>query len=220
MIRTLACSLLLLALTASAASAAGLRLGVVGGGNQTTFSGTTPPKGKWKPRRGYQVGGSIEMTLGRNVILLAQPMFMRRSPILEIKVGTPEDPDAKETIKSEIDTITLPAMVRYAVGQNTTRFYVEGGVEVSFVQSGTLYEQDLPGQDITDLLESTDLAVDLGLGVESRLGAFTWFAGLRFTAGLVDLAKGDPIEEAAPNQTWKSRGTQFLAGISLPVLGD
>jgi hypothetical protein len=110
-------------------------------------------------------------------------------------------------------------LARYAFAEEGLRFHVEGGMEVSFLQGATLTEEGVPDEDVKDALESTDVAVAVGVGLQGDLGRFTWLAGLRFAYGIRDIAADDPAGTGIP-PVWKSRGQQLLVGLSYPLFGE
>ncbi len=202
-----------------ASAGVGLGIGALAGANMTTFSGDVPEDSSWKPRRGFEAGGFVDVVLSPHVTISTQAMFMRKSPMLEIKTGE-EDADGEpltEQVKTEIDYFVLPVMAQYIFGEGNTNFFIEGGVEFSFMQDATLYRDGTP-EDVKSVINDTDFAAATGLGVKSKVGPFDWFASLRFTIGLENVAMGDPIEGSVREVVWKSRGSQFLAGISFPIL--
>jgi len=211
--------LAMVVLTPRVANGAELRLGILGGGNSTVYAGDTPPKGSFKSQRSHQFGGVVDVVLSPTVVLSGQVMSMTRTPVIEIEIDK-ENPDLNELIEIETRYIVVPLMVQYVFGEKTTRFYLTVGGEVSWLQSATLREEGLPEEDITDRMNSMDAAVDLGAGVRSKIGPVHWFIELRYTYGMVDLAEENITIGGKDLEVWKSRSSQLLIGLTIPVLGS
>jgi len=65
-----------------------------------------------------------------------------------------------------------------------------------------------------------DVAVNVGAGVRSKLGPLKWFIELRYSYGMVDLAEEDVTLQGENLLVWKSRSSQLLLGLTIPVLGS
>jgi len=210
--------LALAVLVPSVASGAELRLGVLGGGNSTVYAGDTPPKSSFKSQRAHQIGGVIDVAISTAVVLSGQALFMSRTPVIETKIE--EDPEVKETTEINTEYFTVPVMVQYVFGEKTTRFYLTAGGEVAWLQSATITLPGMPEEDIKDKLNSMDMAVNVGAGVRSKLGPLKWFIELRYSYGMVDLAEEDVTLQGENLLIWKSRSSQLLLGLTIPVLGS
>lgn len=210
-------ALIALLAVAQPALAQTFSLGVVGGTSGTSFSGDKPSRGSFKAGAGYLVGAHIEMTAGPHVAFVVQPMFASRSTKLEIKTNT--EPDSTEVSRIAMESISVPITVLYAFGSKTTRVFTETGAELAFLQDFRLLEDGQPDQDLQDTTESFEVSVLLGFGVRSKLKGIPWFAQLRFTAGLTNLAAGDPLGIGLEDTRWKSRSSQLLLGVTYPLFG-
>lgn len=205
-------------LLVNTARAQTVSLGIVGGTSGTTLSGDKPSRGSFKAGAGYHLGAQLEITVGNHVGFRLQPMFMSRSVKLEVKDNG--DPPSKRVSRLEMESLTLPVTIHYAVGSRTTRVFAETGGEFHSLQNFFFFEDGLPERDLRDATESFEAAVLIGFGVQSRWGSVPWFAQLRYSTGLTNLAAGDPLLIGLETTRWKSRSMQLLLGVSYTLFGD
>ena len=198
-------------------SAAGLSVGVTGLTNATYLSGDEVDGTGFTPRVGLQGGVTVEAHLNPRLSLVTAAILAHKAPGLDIPLD--DDAEAVREVTAQLDYVVVPLLARYTFADEGLRFHVEGGMEVSFLQGATLAEEGQADRVVESALESTDVAVAVGLGLQGDLGRFTWLAGLRFAQGLRDIAADDPAATGRP-PVWKSRGQQLLLGLSYPLFGE
>lgn len=172
---------------------------------------------------GGVIGGFVEYHLSPALSLQLNALYSQKGVKLETEVeGTAFEPDLGYTVNLFFDTkqtytmdyYSVPLFIKYTFGRNTigaTRPYLMLGPEISFLDQaeagrvtgdsfgylpglgGAAENIDVPGEDITDDLESTDLALNFGLGISFPLTSYDAFADIRYALGLSEVNKeGDP----------------------------
>jgi hypothetical protein len=216
--RRLSLLLLLGLFLAESAAAAGLSAGAVGGPVRSHLSGDAPARGSYRGAFGHQLGLAVDLVLTPHVVLTVQPGLLQRNVDLQIKRPTSGNPSAKDVFGIGIESVTVPLLAQYVFGTRRVRFLIQAGMEVRHTRDARLERPDGTETDITETIADTEAAFDLGLGIRFPTGRVRWSAEARFITGLSDLAEGDPLEGAAgENIVWKSRSTQLLASVTVPL---
>lgn len=95
-------------------------------------------------------------------------------------------------VKLNYDYINIPLMVNYYA---TKSFFVQAGPQIGLLVGGKITD-GTNSEDITDQINSPDLAIGLGFGLD--LGSST--LGLRYNAGLSSTSDGFRDSDKYPNQ--------------------
>jgi hypothetical protein len=105
-------------------------------------------------------------------------------------------------VKLNYDYINIPLMVNYYA---TKAFFVQAGPQLGVVVGGKITD-GTDSEDIRDQINSPDLALGLGFGLD--LGSST--LGLRYNAGLSSTSDGFRDSDKYPNQV-----LQFSVGFKI-----
>jgi len=172
--------ILSLAVVASAAGVAnaqtGIKVGVKGGFNGSTFSGTDSKGSEYKA--GFAAGGFVNFGVSDNFSV--QPEFLysqKGASVDDFQVSG-------RTLKSTLGYLDVPIMLRYNVGEDGKGFFVELGPQGSFVlhnrdfiQTGGVNTQQTENTSTNDL-NKVVIGYVGGLGYQITSGLQI---GLRYT---------------------------------------
>lgn len=120
---------------------------------------------------------------------------------------------AGSAIHWQFNYIEIPILVRTAYRHEGFRPFAFVGPKIGFLLHSRAAIR-LPDRreniDLADVTESIELSLDGGFGLQyTRDTRVTYFAQLRFSAGLKDIDKS--------NARWQSRDTQLTAGVKFAV---
>jgi len=191
-------TVLSLALLAGAAGAAhaqtGIKVGVKGGFNLSTFSGANSKGSEYKA--GFAAGPFVNFGVSDNFSI--QPEFLysqKGSSSDNYAYGTPS---TSTTLKNTLGYLDVPIMFRYNVGEDGKGFFVELGPQGSFVLHNRTFVEDGSGKEIsgsrytsTDGLNKVVIGYVGGLGYQITSGLQL---GLRYTGDFSQIYKN-----ATPN---------------------
>jgi len=189
-------TILSLALLAGAAGAAhaqtGIKVGLKGGFNLSTFSGTNSKGSEYKA--GFAAGPYVNFGVSDNFSI--QPEFLysqKGSSADNVAYGT-----TNSTLKNTLGYLDVPIMFRYNIGEDGKGFYVELGPQGSFVLHQRTFFEDGSGKEIsgsrytsTDGLNKAVIGYVGGLGYQITSGLQL---GLRYTGDFSQVYKN-----ATPN---------------------
>jgi opacity protein-like surface antigen len=188
--------ILSLAVLASAAGVAnaqtGIKVGIKGGFNGSTFSGADSKGTEYKA--GFAAGPFVNFGVSDNFSI--QPEF------LYSQKGASQDNvpygNVNSTLKTSLGYLDVPIMFRYNIGEDGKGFFVEVGPQGSFVLHRRFFAEDGSGKEIansrdtsTDGLNKVVIGYVGGLGYQITSGLQL---GLRYTGDFSQIAKN-----ATPN---------------------
>ena len=135
--------------------------------------------------------------------------------------------DAEETVK--LTYLSFPLLVKVAFGESNIKPYLTAGPEIGFLLSGKDYakataEAEAQGikvgpytvdqeQDIKDMLESMEFALDFGAGLNYSFGNIGVFADFIYSLGITKVNK----EELDNSDDIKNQNIMINAGIFLGI---
>ena len=190
-------SLALLAGISSAASAQGLKLGLKGGFNGSTFSGSDS-KG-WEYKAGFAAGGLINYGLTENTSLQLELLYSQKGAShddapYETGLDSNGLPVYKTdgTLKATLGYLDVPLLFKYNIGEDGKGLFFELGPQGSFVLHQRSFVEDGSGKQIGSSDTSTDglnkvvvgYVGGIGYQITSGLGL-----GVRYTGDLSQVAK-------------------------------
>jgi opacity protein-like surface antigen len=189
-------ALLSLALLAGATGVAnaqtGVKYGLKGGFNGSTFSGADSKGSEYKA--GFAAGAFLNFGLSDNFSVQPEFLYSQKGASVDNFLGT------NNTIKQTLGYLDVPIMFRYNIGEDGKGFFVEAGPQGSFVLHQRTFEEDGSGKEIsgsrttsTDGLNKVAIGYVGGLGYQITSGLQL---GLRYTGDFSQIYKQ---ENGAPN---------------------
>jgi len=187
-------AILSLALLAGAAGVAnaqtGVKYGVKGGFNGSTFSGADSKGSEYKA--GFAAGAFLNFGLSDNFSVQPEFLYSQKGASVDNVLGT------NNTYKQTLGYLDIPIMFRYNIGEDGKGFFVEAGPQGSFVLHQRTFLEDGAGKEIsgsrttsTDELNKAVIGYVGGLGYQITSGLQL---GLRYTGDFSQVAKN-----ATPN---------------------
>jgi opacity protein-like surface antigen len=189
-------AILSLALLAGAAGVAnaqtGVKYGLKGGFNGSTFSGADSKGSEYKA--GFAAGAFLNFGLSDNFSIQPEVLYSQKGASVDNFLGT------NNTIKQTLGYLDVPIMFRYNIGEDGKGLFVEAGPQGSFVLHQRTFEEDGSGKEIsgsrttsTDGLNKVVVGYVGGLGYQITSGLQL---GLRYTGDFSQIYKQ---ENGAPN---------------------
>jgi opacity protein-like surface antigen len=186
-------TILSLALLAGAAGVAnaqtGIKVGLKGGFNGSTFAGTDADNSEFKA--GFAAGPYVNFGISDNFSI--QPEFLysqKGSSVDNYAYGTPS---TNTTLKNTLGYLDVPIMFRYNIGEDGKGFFVEVGPQGSFVLHQRTFNENSSGNEIagsrytsTDNLNKVAIGYVGGLGYQITSGLQL---GVRYTGDFSSVYK-------------------------------
>jgi opacity protein-like surface antigen len=189
-------TILSLALLAGAAGAAnaqtGIKVGIKGGFNGSTFSGADSKGTEYKA--GFAAGPFVNFGVSDNFSIQPEFLYSQKGASQDnVPYGS-----VNSTLKTSLGYLDVPIMFRYNIGEDGKGFFVEVGPQGSFVLHRRFFAEDGSGKEIansrdtsTDGLNKVVIGYVGGLGYQITSGLQL---GLRYTGDFSQIAKN-----ATPN---------------------
>jgi opacity protein-like surface antigen len=206
----------LLALFIALPAGAQHRIGFVGGLNLANVSLDPDPDPGFdlKNRTAFGAGGVLDLRLAENVALRFEPMYLQKGTKVEGNVDAVGK--VEQTVKANY--LEMPVLVKLALGTSTTKPYLMAGPTIGFLLSAktiTKAAGQEEEEDIKEFVKDIDFGLDFGAGVSFPAGNNAIFVEGRYALGLTNV-NDDPDD---PDTKIKTKGIQFMAGISFPLGG-
>lgn len=172
--------ILSLAVLASAAGAAnaqtGIKVGLKGGFNGSTFSGADSKGSEYKA--GFAAGGFVNFGVSDNFSIQPELLYSQKGASIDnVPYVSGSSSGTNGTYKSTLGYLDVPIMFRYNIGEDGKGFFVEAGPQGSFVLHRRDFTEDGGGKQIGSSATSTD---DLNKVVLGYVGG----VGYQITSGL------------------------------------
>lgn len=187
--------ILSLAVLASAAGAAnaqtGIKVGLKGGFNGSTFSGADSKGSEYKA--GFAAGGFVNFGVSDNFSIQPELLYSQKGASIDgfpYQSGTSFKTDG--TYKSTLGYLDVPIMFRYNIGEDGKGFFVELGPQGSFVLHRRDFVEDGGGKQVGNSFTSTDDLNKVVLGYVGGLGYQITSGlqlGLRYTGDFTQVYK-------------------------------
>jgi hypothetical protein len=170
-----------------------------------------PPFDFWDPgwRGSFTGGADIEFPLNDRLSIMTGPRYVRQTNNVKL------DPASGLTGEFHLtqDYISLPALVAIRP-LNSRRLFLDLGPELGVLiganiftdytfSGGAVHTED----DITNDLNDVNVTLDAGLGIDFPMAEHVGVAAMRYTHGLVGIAK-----QGHWGTDWKTQGVEFLLG--------
>lgn len=185
-------SLAVLASTAGVANAqTGIKVGLKGGFNGSTFSGADSKGSEYKA--GFAAGGFVNFGVSDNFSIQPELLYSQKGASQDgysYPSGTTTKNDG--TAKTTLGYLDVPIMLRYNIGEDGKGFFVEVGPQGSFVLHRRSFIEDGGGTQVgssettTDNLNKVVLGYVGGVGYQITSGLQL---GLRYTGDFTQVAK-------------------------------
>ncbi len=213
-------------LFATQSASAQFRLGVVGGLNSSNFKvavdqpiavplptgGTVP--GSFSSRTGLVIGGVAEYYFSPMVGLSVQPMYSEHGSkfVFEGPVVAPLSPEST----TRLSYVDIPVMLKVQLGSSNVKPYVTSGFALGFLTSAKSVGGGT-ATNIKDSVKSTNSSWSIGGGLNLPAARETIFIEGRYTLGLTNINEGPQVQPLAATAGFKTRGWQFMAGVTVPL---
>ncbi|MBN1756251.1 PorT family protein [bacterium] len=113
-----------------------------------------------------------------------------------------------------LDYLTIPIRIKAKFGPEKLRTFIALGPEIGLLMSAK-YKND-EDIDIKDDLESMDLGLYFGAGLEIPMGEKFIVFNAGYTLGFMDINK-DEDDDSESDMTTKNTGISFTAGVRFPL---
>jgi opacity protein-like surface antigen len=153
----------------------------------------------------FGVGGVLDLRLAENVALHLQPLYLQKGA---------KDGSAGSDAKIKLAYLEVPALVKIAFGTSTAKPYIMAGPSLGFLLSAKSTDEG-ESADIKEFFKDIDFGLAFGAGVSFPAGNNAIFVEGRYGLGLSNIAKLEEGEEGSI----KTRGIQFMAGVTFPLGG-
>jgi len=180
--------ILSLAVLASAAGVAnaqtGIKVGLKGGFNGSTFSGSNSKGSKYKA--GFAAGGFVNFGVSDNFSIQPELLYSQKGARIENVLGS------GLTSKTTLGYLDVPIMFRYNIGEDGKGLFVEVGPQGSFVLHRRDFLEDGNNNQVgasetsTDPLNKVVLGYVGGIGYQITSGLQL---GLRYTGDFTQVYK-------------------------------
>jgi len=168
------------------------------------------------------IGGVFGFSLGKNLFLQLEPMYLQKGGVMEQYAPSPD-----LFIKSSF--LEVPLFLKITFGENI-RPYILAGPTVGF-----LLDSEVKGEisgltfkaDLKNILKRIDFGIGLGAGVSFSLGKSSVFLEGRYTFGLSNINKGGTVEfesgsiaitdEIEEHDELSTKGFQIMIGFTFPI---
>jgi len=190
-------------------------LGFQGGLSNSKLSGDTPSNISYGTHSGFAAGAVVDYALSPDVRLSMQPMYVQRGTTTELSVPDQEEPLEADIL--ELDYFTVPVLLKIVADNGKT--YLTGGFSMGFLLDAQLTLDDV-SEDASDIVNSFDLAADLGFGIMMPVGRPSITLEIRYEQSLLNLANADRdgSEDDLPAR-FRCSGWQVMAGMQWPLGG-
>jgi Outer membrane protein beta-barrel domain len=163
-----------LLLTGSQLFAQSFQLGIKGGGNLSTFLGSTNSSyGSYSTQAGWNAGVFVNFWLGNHFGIAPEVLYTEEGA--RVKLTTSEN-NNNVYINSQLNLryLSFPVMAKYRF---TGGFFIEAGPEININVSNSNWDN----QSVKNITNNAELAAGLGIGYQSPIGLGI---GLRYNVGL------------------------------------
>jgi len=174
------------------------QLGIKGGGNLSTFTGSSsnPAYGSYTMEAGWNAGVFTNFWLGNHFAIAPEVLYTTAGA--KIKTTT-SDNNQNVYVNNQLNLayVSVPVMAKFRF---TGGFYLETGPEINFNVSGSNWEN----QSVRSETNSAEFAWGAGLGYQSPIGLGI---GARYNVGLTRV---DNVSQAQWNDVnWYNSGFQL-----------
>jgi opacity protein-like surface antigen len=168
-------------------------------------------------------GGVFGVRFGDHFSLQLRPLYLQKGGTLDQAYPSPD-------IDFNLSFLQFDVSVKAAVG-NRIRPYIMAGPSLGFLLTAEV-ETEVAGTvlkaDVMDVSKKTEYGLGIGAGVELALWKGFLFVEGRYAIGLNNLSKGGTVElkvdgvvadteEIGPDDQYKNRGFEIMAGYSFPL---
>ncbi len=152
----------------------------------------------------FGIGAVIDYPLTEKIDLHAQIMGQGKGNRIQ-------DEDFDDDLLWKATYLEIPLLLRYSIQMDgAAQPYVMAGPSIGFLTKAVFTMKGEPDQDDEDA-KGFDFGLGLGAGAKIPQGTHTFFAEVRYVAGLVN------VVDSGSDFKVKNRGLLFLFGVTIPV---
>jgi hypothetical protein len=190
-------------------------IGITVGGDLTSLSGNAPDDAEYAGNTGFLIGMSGEFNITNDITIQFQPLYNSKSSRLLFDVGEVE---MQDSMRLNFGYLKIPISAKFYSKSGSTYFL--SGLDLGFLLNSEAYTLENPEEkvDLTDKLNSFDVAVLFGFGVNFNLGNNLIFLELRYEQSILNLSDSSDVDK---NNYYPDRfrfgGLQLLTGFNFSI---
>lgn len=186
-------------------------LGAFAGIDNGRLSGDKFSNTVYKSKTGFIIGLSIDPQINDLISLSIQPGYIKTGS--KIQVPDTIANEYKDSLRISVDYLVLDIFVK--IQSKSKRLYFSSGLEFGYGLS-LVVENELEEVDISDELNKWNLSAVFGIGYKVPIKKSSLYFELRYSQGLVNVAKPE-LEENYNIPRVKLSGLKFVTGFQIPI---
>ena len=186
-------------------------LGAFAGIDNGRLSGDKFSNTVYKSKTGFIIGLSIDPQINDLISLSIQPGYIKTGS--KIQVPDTIANEYKDSLRISVDYLFLDIFVK--IQSKSKRLYFSSGLEFGYGLS-LVVENELEEVDISDELNKWNLSAVFGIGYKVPIKKSSLYFELRYSQGLVNVAKPE-LEENYNIPRVKLSGLKFVTGFQIPI---
>ena len=186
-------------------------LGAFAGIDNGRLSGDKFSNTVYKSKTGFIIGLSIDPQINDLISLSIQPGYIKTGS--KIQVPDTIANEYKDSLRISVDYLVLDIFVK--IQSKSKRLYFSSGLEFGYGLS-LVVENELEEVDISDELNKWNLSAVFGIGYKVPIKKSSLYFQLRYSQGLVNVAKPE-LEENYNIPRVKLSGLKFVTGFQIPI---
>ena len=187
-------------------------IGLFGNLSSATLSGNAPSNTEYNSLAALGGGLMLDYKATDEVTISLQPMVLPKGTT--VSYDLPSYEEQRDSLNVSFSYISVPLMVKVVASKVV---YVSGGFELDYLNSATSSlvngEEE---KDITDMIKSTDVSVNFGVGFIFEVSSFNLFFEGRYSQGLLNVSNISTDSGMDIPPEFKNTGWQLLFGIMYP----
>ena len=188
-----------------------IELGIFAGIDNGRLSGDKLTNTKYKPKTGFIAGLSIDPQINDLISLSFQPGYIKTSSSIQVPDTVANE--YKDSIRISVDYLILDIFIK--IQSKSKRLYFSSGLEFGYGLS-LVADNELEEVDLTDELNKWNISAVFGMGYKIPIKRSSLYFELRYTQGLVNMTKDDPVDEDNIPRV-KLSGLKIVTGFQIPI---
>ncbi len=186
-------------------------LGAFAGLDNGRLSGDRFSNTVYKSKTGFIIGLSIDPQINDLISLSFQPGYIKTGSTIQVPDTIANE--YKDSIRISVDYLVLDIFIK--IQSKSKRLYFSSGLEFGYGLS-LVVENELEEVDISDELNKWNLSAVFGIGYKVPIKKSSLYFELRYSQGLVNMAKPE-LEENYNIPRVKLSGLKFVTGFQIPI---
>ena len=186
-------------------------LGAFAGLDNGRLSGDRFSNTVYKSKTGFIIGLSIDPQINDLISLSIQPGYIKTGSAIQVPDTIANE--YKDSLRISVDYLVLDIFVK--IQSKSKRLYFSSGLEFGYGLS-LVVENELEEVDISDELNKWNLSAVFGIGYKVPIKKSSLYFELRYSQGLVNMAKPE-LEENYNIPRVKLSGLKFVTGFQIPI---